>query len=414
MGEAFLVRRGSQPEEFKTITLTNTMLFATVSEGKPTLPTAASAHSMASVSTPKYAIFAGGVRNITTTTSSVRNAISAFNRTLVRTPNLTLVTARSNLGGAAVDSAVIFAGGLTASGSGRAVDKVEAYDSVLLTRLSSPSTLSEKKYDLGAATVASHAIFAGGIAYTNNSTLYTVDAFGPTLVKTKVSPFNADRAAMGSASSAKYAVFAGGHSPKVNLYYQNVTAYDAQLSAYSAAGLSVKRCFVAGATLAHQYILFIGGQKIGLNDSAIDVYDASTLAKVTTIKLPQNLSNMCATSFGDYVVAAGGEFYDGTAYYRAYIIDTSLTIVKSIQFATQRTCAAAATIGDYALIAGGKNGNKTYNTIDVLKIIDSLTIFPGMTYKLGSMESEVTATELTAYPTTSPVSGYIKVPDINK
>lgn len=390
------------------------MLFATVSEGKPTLPTAASAHSMAAVSTPKYAIFAGGVRNITTTTSSVRNAISAFNRTLVRTPNLTLVTARSNLGGAAVDSAVIFAGGLTASGSDRAVDKVEAYDSVLLTRLSSPSTLSEKKYDLGAATVASHAIFAGGIPYKNNIPLYTVDAYGPTLSKTTAARLNVNRAAMGSASSAKYAVFAGGYSPKGSLYYPHVTAYDAQLSAYSAAELSVGRCFVAGATLAHQYLLFIGGQAIGINSNAIDVYDASTLSKVTTINLPQELSHMCATSFGDYVVAAGGEFYDGTAYYRAYIIDTSLTIVKTIIFETQRSCAAAATVGNYALIAGGKNGTKTYYTIDTLKIIDSLDIFPGMTYKLGSMESEVTATELTTYPTTSPVSGYIKVPDINK
>lgn len=174
------------------------------------------------------------------------------------------------------------------------------------------------------------------------------------------------RGYLAGASVGDYALFAGGYkynsssSPTTYTYYSTVDAYTTSLTRSTPTALGVARHSLAGASVGN-YALFAGGYK-GNKDSTpayysiVDAYNTS-LTRSTPTGLSQSRYSLAGASVGDYALFAGGK---NSSTYSAAVdaYDTRLTRSTPTALSIARYQLAGASVGNYALFAGGTGTSK--------------------------------------------------------
>ena len=202
--------------------------------------------------------------------------------------------------------------------------------------------LSQKRFGLGATTVGSKAIFAGG------------------------------------------GTVGGGVSNVVDIYDASLGA-PTNPAAWSTATLSQAREWLCAVTVGNKAI-FAGGRLSGgvPASNRVDIYDASS-GTWSTASLSQVRYNLAATTLGNIGIFGGGNDLSGSCFDRVDIYDASLgEPTDPAAWATDalsqaRANLAATTVGDYAIFAGGQVGSNYSDVVDIysswLKV--SIDIKPG-------------------------------------
>lgn len=353
---------------------------------------------LAGASNSKYAIFAGGIYH---PNDYSRPMVDAYDESLTHTTATELLTVSSSIGtcAAALNDYVIFKG-ITYSDvtnvydssltrivlnngssitSGTAIDKyafftggnlntapVDVYDKSLTLVSSADLTITKRTYPTGTNNDA-YALFAGGV-YSNSYVNY-VDAFNDSLTRTQCNNDISNRGSAVGASIGEYALISGGTNDGYS-YLATIDAWDTSLTfTANIATLSGSKMNHAGANGVNHTVAFGGGRNRSTYYDSVDVYDKS-LTRSSAALL--------------YAVIA----------------------------------LAAASIGQYALFAGGQNisgySRSEVNAFDLLNgyYIDDMVIPPYSKYKFTESTEQYTTSkeEIKSYhDTANPISGYIIV-----
>lgn len=177
--------------------------------------------------------------------------------------------------------------------------------------------------------------------------------------------------------SNKYALFGGGRKAgsTSSSLSATVDVYN-QIRVHSTAtNLSVARAQLAATRSGNgAYVLFGGG---GYNSSAtvfnaVDAYDTE-LTRTTPTPLSEARGELSAATVGDYALFAGGGINASTPSAVVDAYDNSLTRTTPTPLSVARRGMAATTVGGYALFAGGgtrsgpdynSSGTVAYTTVD--------------------------------------------------
>lgn len=135
----------------------------------------------------------------------------------------------------------LFGGGY----SGDILSTVDAYSTSLVH--STPTALSEVRYDLAATTVGNYGLFGGGHT-TDGGTSFdmfsaTVDAYNTSLVRNTPTELSGSRAVLAATTVGNYGLFGGGYIIIKNMAYLSfaiVDAYSASLVRSTPTSLSEK------------------------------------------------------------------------------------------------------------------------------------------------------------------------------
>ncbi len=299
-------------------------------------PLKSARYGLAATSVGNYALFGGGYDD-----SYYSNRVDAYNTSLTSS-TLWLQIQAYELSAASIGDYAIFGGGLI---SGGATTYVTAFNSALTATY--PTSLSASVYRTEATSVGNYALFAN--SYTSS------DAYSESLTKVTTSTFSSPRSYVSSTTIGDYALFGGGSNSQV------VDAYNSSLTRTTPANLSTSRRSPAAVTVG-DYALFCGGySQDQYYTKTIDVYDkALTRTTPETLTLYQGVEQPSATSIGNYALVGGGS--DGNQPKSAMnIFDTSLTRTLDNNLSAARWGAAATTVGDYALFAGGRTFTYDYD-----------------------------------------------------
>ena len=332
--------------------------------------------AMSATSVGNFALFAGGYIDAAETPTS---RVDAYNKSLTRTIPPELSEARANMAATTVGDYALFAGG------GDVTDKVDVYDRSL-TRTAA-TALKEGKFHVAATTVGDYALFAGGSPPTTGTwsgvvsyAYKTVEAYNKSLTKTLPTELNEARIGGGATTVGDYALFAGGYWYISNYdglegHTKTVEAYNKSLTRTAAPSMSNYRHHMAAATVG-DYALFAGGYYRTVTNGtpislfAVEAYDKS-LTKIAAPDLCYARYDLAATTLGDFAIFAGGRTYgdekygenppdidaadkwDTFAIKLVDVYDASLTRTTHTSLSKGRQSLSAATIGSYALFAGG-------------------------------------------------------------
>ena len=174
-----------------------------------------------------------------------------------------------------------------------------------------------------------------------------------------------------------YALFAGG----LNSSGSNLSNY---LDYYNKSLVKGYRYLVssfrdAAATTVGNYALFAGGQTTGSgqhNTYLIACNESLTITNTTNYDL--SYTDMAATTIGNYGLFAGGSNFNqssSSSYYGKHCssVDTSLTVSNLAYLSRKRPSnAAATTVGDYAIFAGGVDSSEETTNKKKFDIYDNL------------------------------------------
>ena len=223
-----------------------------------------------------YAIFAGGVNG-----DNAYNATTIYDASLTRTRGADM-SPRAYAGTASIGEYGVFAGGQL--GDGSTVASVEAYNSSL-TKITAGTV--HYNAHCGSATVGKYALFAGGkwerSSQDIHNTYSTVSIFDENLTKQNPSSLSAPRYDMGATTLGSYAIFAGGDyvekgtTAAIHIVSAVVDVFDGDLTRTIAQDLSVARGGLTGATVG-RYALFAGGGTTGNNSVNFDIVDVYVTA----------------------------------------------------------------------------------------------------------------------------------------
>lgn len=319
-----------------------------------------------------YALFATAGNSNPSFTSYV----NAYDSALVKTTASNLSQNRFNMAATSVGSYALFGGGNYWQDS--ATSKVDAYNESL-TR-STPTALSSNMDMHNATSVGNYALFGGGnkaygIDSDGNGTQTAsnvVNAYNASLTRSVPTALSTTRTTRnGAASNGTYALFAGGYYD-YDSYGNQVDAYNSSLTRSAAATMSYNRHSVVGARVGN-YALFGGGTRYSSGYKYVpnvDAYNAS-LTRTTATAFPTRANNarmweqFNGTTLGNYAIFG---LYEGIVAY-----DASLTQTILGQLSTPRYRVAAASVGNYALFAGGSTGSQAGYTaalpnVDVVSI----------------------------------------------
>jgi hypothetical protein len=153
------------------------------------------------------------------------------------------------------------------------------------------------------------------------------------------------------------------------------------------------------------YALFAGGSSPAHKDT-VDAYDTS-LTHSTPTPLSVARLGLAGASVGNYALFAGGSGSSPTYKDTVDAYDTSLTRSTPTALSVARGRLAGASVGNYALFAGGYDGSY-YNTVDAYTspVPEARLYMPiGTKYKFGTSEETATTNEITV---PVPLTGYIK------
>ena len=237
-----------------------------------------------------------------------------------------------------------------------------------LERYGMAAALSAARDSMRAATVGKCALFAGG--YSRSVFGYgvssSVDAYDTSLTKSTPTELSCKRCGHAAASVGGYALFAGGAS-SYNIIFgyddivSSVDAYDASLTR-SAAHIIGATAAIGGAAVGN-YALFAGGTvnwPINEDNATSDVlvYDSS-LTFTTAPWLSVARANVKGASVGNYALFAGGKagsFYTTVDAYNASLTRTTATALSSVE-----NNSAAATVGNHAIFVGNTASADIYD-----------------------------------------------------
>lgn len=298
-----------------------------------------SRRDFAATTVGNYAIFCGGYDSNNDWYSA---AAEIYDTSLVHTNRYDFYDA-SHLAATTVGNYALFAGGYDEEDY---IDYVFAVDSALTTRAC--TGLDSRRYDLAATTVGNYALFAGGL--TSDDTYFycysTVDAYDSSLTKI--------------------------YEEDVEVWVEDELEMEGGYWDYTTIpqSLSESRGDLAATTVG-DYAIFAGGLNSqiynSLASSAVDIFSTS-LTRIMTETLSEGRRSLAATTVGNYALFAGGKAYnmgvgsavpdigdnngrDGTT--TVDVIDTSLTFSVAPNLSVGRYNLLAATVGNYALFAGG-------------------------------------------------------------
>lgn len=264
------------------------------------------------------------------------------------------------------------------SGTARKVKKMYIGDSsgkarlcysAELDRHGMAAALSVARYDIRTATVGNYALFAGG--FTSKSTFgyrvsSSVDAYNASLTKSTPTELSCKRCGHAAASVGGYALFAGGASAYNMLgYYSDIVgsvdAYNASLTR-SAAHVFGNTAAIGGAAVGN-YALFAGGTTDAqINDdnvtSGVLAYDPS-LTFTTAPDLSVARADVKGASVGNYALFAGGKASSKCTTVDAY--NASLTRTTATALSSTANNDAAATVGNHAIFVGNTASADIYD-----------------------------------------------------
>lgn len=391
---------------------------ATVNFNLPALtrsiPTALSTARMylAATNVGNYALFGGGY------TGSFTDVVDAYDTSLIRTTPTVLSSGRFYLTATSVGNYALFAGG-------RGVPlyaTIDAYDQNL-TR-TTPPVLSKRRDKLASTTVGNYALFGGGQpnAFSGNSNV--VDAYDQNLtLQTAPAVLSQARffleaatvaSAGGSSPQSGYALFAGGNNG--SSYFDVVDAYSETLDKVTSPSvLSEEVKNLAATSIAPAggsnpqsgYALFGGGRLASSYTNKVNVYDIN-LDKLTPVAdLSQARGYLAATSVGNYALFGGGIWSAGLNVIDIY--DMSLTKAQNSQLLSQgRYGLSAASVGSYALFGGGISSSYS-NVVDAYSLASyDIQVFPETKYSFNGSTEQTSSTWQTI-SMQGEVVGYIKV-----
>jgi hypothetical protein len=341
-------------------------------------------YAMASTSVGNYALFAGGW----SANYSDTNNVDTYDKSLTHS-HRQIGRGRNRAAATTVGNHALIAG----SDDHKVVD---ALDSSLT--LSNPADLTYQRINLAATTVGNYAIFAGGCSYTD------IEVYDSSLTKIAVNNTIVYRTMnLAATTVGNYAIFAGGSVYNAyDEFNSHTVAFDSSLTTNAAfSNLSSSRERLAAATVGN-YAIFAGGYST-YTDEAYDeetdeyyeytvekyhtigdVYDNSLTKLNYAVSLVGNgASDLAATTVGNNAIFYGGhhleyeEIYDEEydeyytdSYYSesgdATIFTDTLTKRVLYPINTARTRLSAATVGNYAIFAGGQvvdpSGPESYST----------------------------------------------------
>lgn len=312
--------------------------------------------SITATQTSTHAIFAGGVRDSSTYGSTVDFIDASLTRSASGTVYSGLSVGRYSHAASHTGSSkkygdyAVFAGG---KASGAVTNVVDAYNTAL-TR-TNPDGLTVARRYLAATCCMGGVLFAGGYTQSNAYPQSTVDHYDTSMTKGVPSGLAVARSQLAATTVGIYALFGGGFA----------TSYSEQVDWYNVTSLtrSVGTSFTYGrsrhmAVTVGNYALFAGGQntqETSDNLLTIEVYDQS-LTHTTPIRLSQTTYDGAATRVGSYAIIGGG--YGRTSKTLVDAYDESLThiVITELDPVSNYIIeggSAAATVGDYAIFAGG-------------------------------------------------------------
>ena len=148
-------------------------------------------------------------------------------------------------------------------------------------------------------------------------------------------------------------------------------------------------------------------RRAGGGEATITFDNYSGFKRTTPTTLSAARTILAGASVGNYALFAGG-YYNYSSTVDAY--NTSLTRTTPTVLSEARNALAGASVGDYALFAGGNGQNSYSSTVDAYSssYLD-ISLFPGTKYKFNDMPSEQTSTSFQILTISTPVNGYMKI-----
>jgi len=303
-----------------------------------------------------YALFAGGTYYDSETASEKPSAVvDAYSAFLARsTP--TALTYKSDAGAAAtVGNYALFSCASPESSSAG----ISAYDGSLTRSHTSMPFLRK----CAAASNGKYAIFIGGIngMTAQQSSMY---AYDETLARSSPSTNLPSNSSMTGVRVGDYAIFAGpvANSTTGDAYF----AYDHNL-ARTAITASERRISKVAAASAGSTAVFAGGMKRYGGMSELVEGITSSLVRLTPTTLPYPSTYLSATSLGKNAIF-GGDFVDSENGRLACSFDASLNRTDICNMSVLHRYCGATNIGDYAIFAGGLNGDSITDVADVFTL----------------------------------------------
>lgn len=327
----------------------------------------------------------------------------------------TLSSARSSVAATTVGNYALFAGGSTAWTNKVYVNTVDAYNN-LLTRSAAPS-LTNRLNDVGAATIGNYALFAGGVKSGTTTNADNVDVYDKSLTKSTASPLSYGKSSVSGLSFGNYALFAGGDClnnaalRKIEVYDQSLTKIEiddlsiynpqdnpsattvgkyALIHSYSNSTSNTLNIFdesltcvlrdknysiIGDATTVGNYALFAYSYSNESTTGTLYVYNDSLTETILYSQTDSKIRTDVAATIGNYALFAGGVLYMedlGESTNMVYVYNQSLTKTMATNLNVARGYIGATTIGNYALFAGGDTNvgisDSKVNVIDVYKI----------------------------------------------
>lgn len=314
------------------------------------------------ISTPNYALFAGGIVG----SESDSYYLDAYSSSLTRTTG-NVYESRYQCGGCYNGTYAIFAGGYHYEWEEWEDDEGNTGADLLYSSVSTAygfnssltrTKLTDLKYSRGAmgtARVGNYALFHGGANYDRTYPMTVTEAYNSAGTRSDTSEYPTYGGTnLAGASVGNYALFAGGAKTTTNRYAY-VNSYNTSLTLSSRTALSVARHYLTGVSVGN-YALFGGGFTGDTSgySAVVDAYNTS-LTRTTATALKTAAGKKAATTLGNYALFGGGKS-QWSYLSEVDVYDTSLTKTSISGFTQGRSNLAAASAGDYAFFAGGTVG----------------------------------------------------------
>lgn len=329
---------------------------------------------------------------------------------------------KTGLVGAMVGNYALFGGGRgypDEDGNDVFFYTVEAYDASLTKR--SPPNLNEDGVGMAATTLGDNALIGGGCYWYDDGTYVhhsTVNVYNKSLTKSANKSLYISRTSLGATTAGNYAFFAGGVTyvqPEYaeyedDTYYTTVDAFNTSLTRSNPTELDEGRNRLAGAT-AGNYAIFGGGDKLYGGKTYANAYDQSlTRTIISSTEFGPYAYIYNAASVGDYAIFAGNQpvafdksltahpiqkhenkygTIDTATMLKNYALfitekfwlisyDQSLTLsVAAHASGNERSGMAAATVGDFALFAGGYKYDSYYDWDEYYSYVEAFQYIKG-------------------------------------
>lgn len=287
-----------------------------------------------------------------------------------------LSRARCKIATAAIGNYYIWAGG---ESSTTAQSNVDCYTTSLTKGSISSLTLSES--DLAGTNVGNYALF--GLVQTEN-----VFTYSSSLTR-GVKSVSTAREYVGAASTANHALFAGGIDYS-DIEYSTVDAFNTSLTLSTAPTLVSSRHYITGASF-NGYAFFIGGiysagSPRGSLRSTVDCYSIS-LTRVSVSSMPYVTAFNAVATTNTHLLISGGRndnSSSNSASNQTTAFNSSLTRISAPVMASAKQTHAGAGLSDYAVFAGGNiHASLQSNPID---IYDTSLVHTTMTNNLWACE----------------------------